>query len=50
MESINETGGILRLGNFFRFLSAWTGFLRVELKLSVYETLLSIKTRFAQLW
>ncbi|KAH8428799.1 ABC1 kinase family protein [Aspergillus melleus] len=50
MESINETGGILRIGNFLRFLRAWTGFLRVELKLSVYETLLSLKSRFAQLW
>ncbi|KAA8649164.1 hypothetical protein EYZ11_012825 [Aspergillus tanneri] len=50
MEIINETGGILRFSNFFRFLRAWTGFLRVELKLSVYETVLSFKTRLAQLW
>ncbi|GAA82597.1 ubiquinone biosynthesis protein [Aspergillus luchuensis IFO 4308] len=46
MDSVNETGGILRPGNFWRFLCAWTGYLRVELKLSVYETLLSLKSRF----
>ncbi|RHZ54096.1 uncharacterized protein CDV56_105079 [Aspergillus thermomutatus] len=45
MENINETGGILRPLNFLRFLWAWTGYLRVELKLSVYETLLSLKSR-----
>lgn len=46
MDSVNETGGILRPRNFWRFLCAWTGYLRVELKLSVYETLLSLKSRF----
>jgi aarF domain-containing kinase len=45
MENINETGGILHPLNFLRFLCAWTGYLRVELKLSVYETLLSLKSR-----
>jgi aarF domain-containing kinase len=44
MESIRESGGIFI--NFFRFLSAWAGFLRVEVKLSVYETVLSLKSRF----
>jgi aarF domain-containing kinase len=44
MESIRESGGVL--ANFFRFLSAYTSFLRVEVKLSVYETMLSLKTRF----
>lgn len=44
MESIRESGGVFI--NFFRFLSAWAGFLRVEVKLSVYETLLSLKSRF----
>jgi aarF domain-containing kinase len=44
MESIRESGGIFL--NFFRFLSAWAGFLRVEVKLSVYETVLSLKSRF----
>lgn len=44
MESIRESGGVF--ANFFRFLSAYASFLRVEVKLSVYETLLSLKTRF----
>lgn len=44
MESIRESGGVFF--NFFRFLSAWAGFLRVEVKLSVYETVLSLKSRF----
>jgi len=44
MESIREEGGIFV--NFFRFLSAWAAFLRVEVKLSVYETVLSLKSRF----
>ncbi|KAJ5610308.1 hypothetical protein N7510_007027 [Penicillium lagena] len=46
MESIQESGGVLHVFNFFRFLHAWAGFLRVELKLSVYETLLALKSRF----
>ncbi|KAJ5812272.1 hypothetical protein N7474_008573 [Penicillium riverlandense] len=46
MESIQESGGALHFFNFFRFLRAWAGFLRVELKLSVYETLLALKSRF----
>ncbi|OGM44347.1 ubiquinone biosynthesis protein [Aspergillus bombycis] len=49
MDLIHETGGLLRPFNFLRFLSAWTGFLRVELKLSVYETLLSLKSRLGLL-
>lgn len=44
MESIRESGGVF--ANFFRFLSAYASFLRVDVKLSVYETLLSLKTRF----
>ncbi|KAJ5320378.1 hypothetical protein PENANT_c010G07059 [Penicillium antarcticum] len=44
MESIQASGGLFR--NFFRYLVAWAGYLRVDLKLSVYETLLSFKTRF----
>ncbi|PYH45191.1 ABC1 kinase family protein [Aspergillus saccharolyticus JOP 1030-1] len=46
MEAVYEAGGLLRPANFWRFLCAWTGFLRVELKLSIYETLLSLKSRF----
>ncbi|KAE8371772.1 ABC1 family-domain-containing protein [Aspergillus bertholletiae] len=49
MDLIHETGGLLRPSNFFRFIAAWTGFLRVELKLSVYETLLSLKSRLGLL-
>ncbi|KAE8340266.1 hypothetical protein BDV24DRAFT_63137 [Aspergillus arachidicola] len=49
MDLIHETGGLLRPFNILRFLAAWTGFLRVELKLSVYETLLSLKSRFGLL-
>lgn len=44
METIRASGGIFL--NFFRFLSAWAGFLRVEIKLSVYETILRFKSRF----
>lgn len=44
MDSIRESGGIFV--NFFQFLSAWAGFLRVEIRLSVYETVLSLKSRF----
>lgn len=44
LELIQESGGVFR--NFFRFLCAYGSFLRVEIKLSVYETLLSLKTRF----
>lgn len=49
IELIQETGGVFRPFNFLRFLRAWAGFLRVELKLSVYETLLSVKSRFGLL-
>ncbi|KNG87218.1 putative ubiquinone biosynthesis protein, partial [Aspergillus nomiae NRRL 13137] len=49
MDLIHETGGLLRPFNFLRFLAAWTGYLRVELKLSVYETLLSLKSRLGLL-
>lgn len=44
METIRDSGGIF--ANFFRYLSVWMGFLRVEVKLSVYETALSLKSRF----
>ncbi|KAJ5150697.1 uncharacterized protein N7500_010886 [Penicillium coprophilum] len=44
LELINESGGVFR--NFFRFLYVYASYLRVEIKLSVYETLLSLKTRF----
>ena len=44
MESIRESGGIFV--NFFQFLAAWAGYLRVEVRLSVYETMWSLKSRF----
>jgi aarF domain-containing kinase len=44
MQSIRESGGIFV--NFFPFLAAWAGYLRVEVRLSVYETVLSLKSRF----
>ncbi|KAJ6108062.1 hypothetical protein N7523_009385 [Penicillium sp. IBT 18751x] len=47
MESIRESGGVLF--NFLRFISAWAGFLRVEVKLSVYETVLSLKSRLGMM-
>ncbi|KAJ5081520.1 hypothetical protein NUU61_009784 [Penicillium alfredii] len=49
MEFIRESGGILHFCNFFRFLRAWAGFLRIEVKLSIYETLLSLKSRLGLL-
>lgn len=49
MDAIRDEGGIFRPLNFFRFLWAWTGFLRVEIKLSVYETLLTLKSRLGML-
>ncbi|KAL2867874.1 ABC1 kinase family protein [Aspergillus lucknowensis] len=49
IEAIHESGGLLRPSNFWHFLCAWTKFLRVELKLSVYETVLSLKSRLGLL-
>ncbi|KAF7719112.1 Uncharacterized protein PECH_001737 [Penicillium ucsense] len=43
MELIRNSGGIFL--NFFQYLAAWAGYLRVEARLSVYETLLSVKSR-----
>ena len=43
MESIRASGGVFR--NLFRYLSAWAGYLRVEMKLSVYQTILALKSR-----
>ena len=46
VQNIRDMGGIfLHPLNFLRFLVAWAGFVRVELKLSVYETLLAIRSR-----
>lgn len=46
VQNIREMGGLLfHPLNFLRFLVAWVGFVRVELKLSLYETLLGIRSR-----
>jgi aarF domain-containing kinase len=45
MEIVAEHGSILRPSNFFRFVSAFATYLRVELKLLAYEKWLSLKTR-----
>lgn len=46
IQSIRELGGGLWYPlNFLRFLFAWAAYVRVELKLSVYETLLGVKSR-----
>ena len=37
MEEIREYGSILWPRNFLRFLQAWAGYLRVELRLEAYE-------------
>ncbi|KAL6234220.1 hypothetical protein BDW75DRAFT_213045 [Aspergillus navahoensis] len=49
MDTIHESGGLLHPSNLWRFLCAWTKYLRVELKLSVYETVLSLKSRLGLL-
>ncbi|KAL4873134.1 hypothetical protein BDV12DRAFT_182400 [Aspergillus spectabilis] len=45
LETVNARGGLLRPSNFWLFLCAWTKFLSVEVKLSMYETVLSLKSR-----
>lgn len=46
MELVSQDGSILRPSNLFRFLSAFTAYLRVELKLLAYEKWLSMKSTF----
>lgn len=48
IEVIRKTGSILWPHNFFRLLAAWSSFMRVELKLSLYEYYISFG-RFASL-
>lgn len=45
LEKLHEYGSILWPRNFFRFLYAWAGYLRVELKLNLYERYLMLKSR-----
>lgn len=48
VEIIAQTGSILWPSNFFRLFGAWASFMRVEVKLSVYEYYISFR-RFARL-
>ncbi|KAI9883944.1 MAG: Cytochrome b-c1 complex subunit 7 [Watsoniomyces obsoletus] len=44
MEIITQHGGgLLRDGNLIRFLKAWGSYIRIEVKLSLYETWLSLR-------
>ena len=43
MEQIRQRGSILWPHNLFRLLAAWTSFMRVEVKLSLYEYYISIR-------
>ena len=47
-EIVGKHGSMLLPGNFVRLLRAWVSFLRVELRLALYENLLSIR-RFLRL-
>ena len=48
MEIIAQSGSKLWPHNLFRFLAAWSSFMRVELKLSLYEYYIAFR-RFARL-
>ena len=48
VEIISQTGSVLWPSNFFRLLGAWTSFMRVEVKLSLYEYYISFR-RIARL-
>ncbi|KAL2051567.1 hypothetical protein ABVK25_008229 [Lepraria finkii] len=48
METIAQTGSKLWPCNLFRLIAAWSSFMRVELKLSLYEHYISFR-RFASL-
>ncbi|KAI9785679.1 MAG: hypothetical protein M1839_008696 [Geoglossum umbratile] len=43
LEDIKQRGSALRPGNFVRLLGAWGSYIRVELKLSLYEYFLSFR-------
>jgi len=48
METIRRAGGMLWPHNLVRLVGAWASFMRVELKLSLYEIYISFR-RFAHL-
>jgi aarF domain-containing kinase len=45
-EKISELGSLLWPPFFFKLVLAWMDFMRVEAKLSLYESYLSVKSRF----
>ncbi|EEP80703.1 conserved hypothetical protein [Uncinocarpus reesii 1704] len=45
MESIRQHGSIFWPPNFWQFMRAWVRYLRVELKLGIYERWLSVRGR-----
>ncbi|KAG5204439.1 AarF domain-containing kinase [Trichophyton interdigitale] len=45
MELISQQGSIFWPPNFLRFLQAWVSYLRVEIKLEIYEHWLSLRNR-----
>lgn len=46
METMRGNGSILWPRNLFHFFHAWLAYLRVEIKLDLYETFLDIKSKF----
>ncbi|EGD91422.1 hypothetical protein H112_01226 [Trichophyton rubrum D6] len=45
MELISQQGSIFWPPNFLRFLQAWVSYIRVEIKLEIYEHWLSLRNR-----
>jgi len=43
LELIRERGSVFWPGNLFRVVGAWGSYMRVELKLSLYEYYLSLR-------
>ena len=43
MEILNERGSLLWPSNVFRLLRAWSSYMRVGLKLSLYEYYISVR-------
>jgi len=46
MDIISQHGSILWPRNFIRFLQAWVNYVRVEVKLEVYEKWMYVRERF----
>ncbi|KAI9850158.1 MAG: hypothetical protein M1838_006045 [Thelocarpon superellum] len=47
MEIISRHGSVFRPGNLLRFFGAWVSYVRVEVKLSLYEYFLSLRMFWA---